>query len=94
MNLRKFAFVVAIMAVAWPIMFITAPISGSMAGAISVAFDNLLGTGYWQSIPIVSLAPLMVVWAIYNVAIWMIIYILGRHTSFRWIRQPDHKEVK
>lgn len=80
MNLRKLALIIAIMAVAWPIMFISAPISGTMAGSISVVFDHLLGSGYWQSIPIVSLAPLMVVWAIYCVAIYMTIYILG-HSS-------------
>ena len=80
MNLRKFALMFAIMAVACPIMFITAPVSGSMAGAISVVFDHIIGTGYWQSIPIVSLAPLGVVWVIYCTVIWMIIYILGTNS--------------
>lgn len=81
MNLRKFAFVAAIMAAAWLIMFICAPISGVVAVAIGVAFDHLLGSGYWRSIPIVGLAPLVAVWAVYCVAIWMFILFISHEPS-------------
>ncbi len=76
MQLRRFALTVAIMAVAAVMMLLTAPLSGALSGAISVGLDSLLGT-WWEIVPILSLAPLVLTFIIYFFALMGVVIIVS-----------------
>lgn len=72
MNLKHIAIISVVMGVAAVMMFITAPLAGSVAAVITVFFDTFLGDN-WASIPIVHLAPLAIVYLGYCVAIGLVL---------------------
>lgn len=71
----KFAATVSIMAVATALMFILLPITSVLAGAVATLLDIFFGIN-WHPIPILSLAPLFVVWLMYVAALALIVLFI------------------